>query len=746
MSPGRLSSILSLFLLATLTAAELPVTAPATGPAPFRRTRPRIASDGRGFLAIWTDRRGEADPDHGDVRAARLDEAGNVLDPFSIVVKPLGNTAADVASNGDGYLVATVTALGTTELTAISASGEMRDVARIASARNPALASNGRDYLLVYQGGFGPAIQDFDIYAQRLNANGALRGERVLIAQGASDPIVASNGSEYAIGSFDITGSYATILGEDGIRVPRVQLTPNGLQPYAGRDKMSVASDGTDFLFVWAEGRGLLNSAVWKMQTFGRRLRRGGELDAIQQYFPDEAPVQGDPSVAWIGDRYLITFTSNLQRPDPDLAAVEAARDGTRLREPFTIAGQSDRQTSSDLAWNGRDAQIVFVDTVRFAITGPLTAADDIRHLRYGEAESALLSESLTWQDAPAAIALGDDDLVVWSEPLGREHRWTVFAGRANAATGPLDGRGIVLRATADDQLHPALSDAPQPLAVWIEQTTTGPALVYAKLPLGKGEAFLLGEAVRDARPAVAWNGSLHSVLWESPAHRIVALRLTADGRPLGAPLAVSPAGKFATEPQLVSDGERSFLAWITFEEEPLCVIIECLRSAINVQAVDASLQPFGPATVVATSGAVTPRLVWNGEELAVFYAGSDPADQFARIGLRALRVDRNGIPLDAGGRLLSDAATAVTAAVWDGQQYIAAAEARGASPLIVRASRELLPISASPLDVDARKRTNVVITLHGGAPDLVYQRKDDVMRLQLRRWTFLEVPRRRAR
>jgi hypothetical protein len=43
-------------------------------------------------------------------------------------------------------------------------------------------------------------------------------------------------------------------------------------------------------------------------------------------------------------------------------------------------------------------------------------------------------------------------------------------------------------------------------------------------------------------------------------------------------------------------------------------------------------------------------------------------------------------------------------------------------------------------------KRTNVVITLHSGAPDLIYQRKDDVMRLQLRRWTFLEVPRRRAR
>ncbi|HKO59406.1 MAG TPA: hypothetical protein VJ276_26295, partial [Thermoanaerobaculia bacterium] len=650
MPHGRPLSFLSLFLLISLNAAEVPVTAPVTGPAPFQRFRPRIASDGRGFLAIWNDGRAGAAP-QTDVRGRFVEGGGD------IVIKPLGSVVGDVASNGDGYLVATV-ANGATEISSVSASGEVKDVARVAGGTSPALASNGRDYLLVYQVASGPAIEQTDVFAQRLNADGTPRGERLRIAVGAIDPVVASNGSEYAISTFDVTGNYATILGHDGIRVPRVQLTAQGLQPYLGQDKMSVASDGTDFLFVWAEGRGVLNGSTWRTQTFVRRLRVNGEVDDVKQFFPDEAPVQGQPSIVWMGDRYLVTFTSNLQRTDPDLAAVELARDGTRLGEPFTLVGDSDRQTMSDVAWNGRDAEVVYVDTVRFAITGPGTKSDDIRHIRYGAPPSALLSESLAWQGAPAAVASGDADLVVWNEQVGREHRWTVFAGRAHPATGPLDGRGVALQSSTDDQIRPILSDAPQPLAVWLDQPLFSNAQVAAKLPFGTADAALLGEAWRDAQPAAAWNGSLHLVIWESPSFAIVGVRVTADGRRLDAtPIRISPPGVFAIEPQLVWSGERYLVSWIALEEDKDCVILCPALRSLDVTAFDASLNPLAPPSRLASGNITRGRLVWNGSEFAIFFAGPERTPSGpSRSGLRATRVDRNGIPLDPVGRILAAA------------------------------------------------------------------------------------------
>src|ERR1051325_1133431 len=102
MFPGRPLSLVFLLLLASVTFAQDPVAAPATGPAPFTRSRRGIAGDGRAFLAVGGD--GRAGTVYTDVRAARIDASGAVLDPLGIAIKPLGYTAQDVASNGDGYL------------------------------------------------------------------------------------------------------------------------------------------------------------------------------------------------------------------------------------------------------------------------------------------------------------------------------------------------------------------------------------------------------------------------------------------------------------------------------------------------------------------------------------------------------------------------------------------------------------------------------------------------------------------
>ncbi|MBV9495281.1 MAG: hypothetical protein JOZ54_13620, partial [Acidobacteria bacterium] len=625
---------------------------------------------------------------------------------------PVSSLAQDVVSNGDGYLVATSTGT-TTEIVAV-ANGDVRRGMQIASARSAALASNGRDYLLVYVGGPGPAVEQFDVFAQRLDRNGLAIGERILIERGAIDPVVASNGERYAVGTFATSESFATIVGSDGTLVSRSFLVSTH-EPYAGRDRMAVASDGRDFLFAWVEGAGVLNSLFWRMQTFTRRIFADGHMDAPHRLFPGEAPVQGSPSLAWIGDRYLVTFDSNLQRiGNSDLAAAELAPDGAPLRDPFTLAGDDGSQSASDVAWNGHDAEIVYVEN------GPESSRNDIRHLRHGASESALLSESIAWQDSPAAAALpnGGNDLVVWSEQTGRDHRWTLFAARANADSGPLDGRGVELRSSDLDMRYPVLSAAPQPLAVWVEQSSFSGGNVFATLPFTNSPPAFLGVAAFNTSPAAAWDGATHTVVWETSAHAIVGRQVIA-GSPLVARNAISlfpNDGQLRTAPQIAGNGERFLVAWRTLV--PInCPFLCPFQRTLDVATFDASLGAVGAPTRISEGNVLDSRVVWNGSEFVVFFIREG-------FGLFAQSFDANGLPM--GGSLLAEEATKISSAVWDGGQFVV-----GADSLVVRADRNLGNTTVARLDANS-----ALFTVHGDGLHLIYQKRiENVMRLQLRRW-----------
>src|SRR5947208_11045833 len=91
----RLLCLLAL-AAAPLLAESWPVSQPLLGPAPGRRSHPRIAAAATTFLAAWTDTRFSR-----DVWGTRFDANGHALG--SVHVAANADLLA-IASDGDGYL------------------------------------------------------------------------------------------------------------------------------------------------------------------------------------------------------------------------------------------------------------------------------------------------------------------------------------------------------------------------------------------------------------------------------------------------------------------------------------------------------------------------------------------------------------------------------------------------------------------------------------------------------------------
>src|SRR5690242_20178743 len=94
-----LASALCVLPLSAQITGERPVSTPVYAPV-VSVVQPAIASDGDGFLAVWSDQR-----DRGAVYAARIASDGTLLDPHGILLAKINSVVA-VAWTGDRYLVA----------------------------------------------------------------------------------------------------------------------------------------------------------------------------------------------------------------------------------------------------------------------------------------------------------------------------------------------------------------------------------------------------------------------------------------------------------------------------------------------------------------------------------------------------------------------------------------------------------------------------------------------------------------
>jgi hypothetical protein len=144
------------------------------------QTRPAAASDGSAFFAVWEDGRNVYD----DIYAARISAAGSVLDSAGIAVcnASLAQENADVAFDGERYAVVWQDKRSNVDydirLARVGAGGAVLDPSGVVvcsatgNQEAPAVTSNGRGYVLMWQDARDPAGRD--IYGARVDTSGAV--------------------------------------------------------------------------------------------------------------------------------------------------------------------------------------------------------------------------------------------------------------------------------------------------------------------------------------------------------------------------------------------------------------------------------------------------------------------------------------------------------------------------------------------------------------------------------------------
>ncbi len=404
----------------------------------------------------------------------------------------------------------------------------------MADQRYPALAYNAQ------AGEYLPAWQDYrsgsnwDVYARRVNADGSLEGEEVLVSAG-----LAQEAQE---------------------------------QPAA-----AYGSAAQTHLVVWRDGRG------GNGDVYGQLVTSGGALVGESFTIAGESGyTERQPAVAYDAHHgvYLVVWAQQLslaQEEYWDIYGRRVGGDGTLLGSALALCTASGDQTAPAVAYNAQTGS--FLVTWQDARAGD--AADVYARAVEGGSgdlgEEFLVYAGEEYQYVPAVAANGAEGeyLVVWQEGEGGD----IYGQRT--VTESTTGEAFTVTVASGDQQAPALAYDPAGgayLVVWAHDNGSDDDVhgrrVGSEGNLLGSEITVASGAVEQRYPAVAANGAGGgwTVAWEEGATNsdLHARHLAGPGEALGEEETLSAAANAQERPALSYDSGRGrYLAvWADYRNE----------------------------------------------------------------------------------------------------------------------------------------------------------------------------------
>ncbi len=374
---------------------------------------PAVTFGGAQFLAGWSDDRYRDFGSATDVFAARVTASGTVRDPDGILLSTDG----------------------------------------IANQQNTAVAFNGTHYLAVWSD--SRAATSRDIWARRFDVSGSPVGDSFAVRLGVGndrDPAVASNGTDFLVAwendagdtsRFDIDGARVSAAGVV-LDDPPLEIAQENQQE---RDP-AIAWNGTHYLVVWDTQR--ITGGYFGI--FGSRVTSGGAI-----LDPSGTQISGtdgwhrvEPAIAHAGSRTYLTW-SDLRAGNYDIYGTPLSSLSAAVPSGQLINNSANNQTVSAVAGDGTGFFAVWEDrrTGRRALYGsridPAVGGTDVGGIFFDDRDA--FSRAVTYD--------GSNYVIAW-EDLGPPRQ--ILSARVSAADGALDATSWAIATDSRDLVQPALA------------------------------------------------------------------------------------------------------------------------------------------------------------------------------------------------------------------------------------------------------------------------------------------------
>ena len=342
---------------------------------PGVKRMPAVGSDGNGFLAVWEDDR---DYPAGDVYGARINAAGNVLDPQGIDVTTAAafHNNPDVASGAGNFLVAWGDyrlGLYSSDIygTRIDTTGSILDSPSLMICTapfgqySPSIAFNGVDYCAVWTHNIGGA---WTVKGTRISTSGiVLDPSFISITSGgnAMSPQIAANESGFSTVWVDYRNSY-TSPDIYGARIGAAGnvLDPSGIaiSTLGGIEyRPSIAFGGSYYMVAWEDLRnGLLDVYCARIDS------NGVVIDSNGIAVTTADSLQSNTSVAFDGSSYLIVWQDK-RNGSYDIYGARVDQNGTVLDPTgIAISTTTNDQIYPSVAFDGANYVVVWEDYTNY--------------------------------------------------------------------------------------------------------------------------------------------------------------------------------------------------------------------------------------------------------------------------------------------------------------------------------------------------------------------------------------------
>jgi fibulin 1/2 len=315
------------------------------------------------------------------------------------------------------------------------------EIAITTTGRTPAVASNGTTFLVAWDDGT-------NLRGTRVNADGTVLDTPFVISSAGTvtEPMnqrlqVASNGTDYMVVWADPRN------GDDDIYAARVSAAgvvqdPSGIALHTGagvQDAPRIASNGTDYLAVWESTSGD-HFDIYANRIVGGAAADGNGFVVIETAWGEL------PAVGALGTDYLVSWTEYRDHVQADLFGQRVTAAGALNGGNITIDAAVGYQGHSTISTNGTSYLVVWDDT-RGGTGYDMYAAHVATDGGVGEGSGIAISTYATHQWLPSVASNGTDFFLAWEED--RNSTIDVY-GDLLAGTTPstVDGFGIATALT----------------------------------------------------------------------------------------------------------------------------------------------------------------------------------------------------------------------------------------------------------------------------------------------------------